>query len=82
MTQVVARLDTELVNALDSLVERGIVANRSQGIRLAIERLVDGERRSEIGRQILAGYERVPMSSDELDEAEAATIAMIEEEPW
>ncbi len=82
MTQVVARLDAQLLDELDALVERGVVGSRSEAIRLAIERLVDSERRSEIGRQILAGYERVPMSDEELDEASALTVAMIAEEPW
>ena len=81
MAQVVARLDDALAADLDALVAGGIVASRSEGIRLAIERFVDEHRRAEIGRQIVAGYLAIPQDQDELWSDEW-TIAMIAEEPW
>jgi metal-responsive CopG/Arc/MetJ family transcriptional regulator len=82
MAQVVTRLDDELVASLDGLVADGVVASRSEGVRVALEKLVDEQRRSRIGAEIVAGYERCPETDEELAQAEQATRAMIEEEPW
>lgn len=85
MTQLVTRVPQELVDAMDrELIEHGVVANRSEAVRLALERLVDTERRRRIGEQIVEGYQRIPQTDD--DEfaawAEASARRMIEEEPW
>ncbi|MFI5009261.1 MAG: ribbon-helix-helix domain-containing protein [Solirubrobacterales bacterium] len=82
MTQVVTRLDDKLVAELDGLVADGIVTNRSEAVRLGLERLVDEHRRHRIGAEIVAGYERCPETDEELAQAEQATRALIEEEPW
>ncbi len=82
MAQVVTRLDDELVASLDGLVADGVVASRSEGVRVALEKLVDEQRRSRIGAEIVAGYERFPETDEELAQAEQATRTMIEEEPW
>ncbi len=77
----VTRLDDDLVHEVDRLVADGIVASRSAAVRLGLERLVR-ERRATIGRAIVAGYERVPQTEDELLWADEGTREMIEEEPW
>ncbi len=82
MAQVVTRLDDKLVADLDGLVADGFVASRSEGVRIALERLVDEQRRRRIGAEIVAGYERCPETDEELAQAEQATRALIEEEPW
>jgi metal-responsive CopG/Arc/MetJ family transcriptional regulator len=82
MVQVVTRLDDKLVADLDGLVVQGFVASRSEGVRVALERLVDEQRRHQIGAEIVAGYERCPETDEELAQAERATRALIEEEPW
>ncbi|WP_426571926.1 ribbon-helix-helix protein, CopG family [Aquihabitans sp. McL0605] len=82
MTQVVARLDDALAADLDALVASGVVASRSEGIRVAIERFVDEHRRAEVGRQIVAGYVAVPQDDDDGLWSDDQTIAMIEAEPW
>lgn len=82
MTQIVARLDEELVADLDDLVADGLVASRSEGVRVALVRLVDEHRRRRIGAEIVAGYERHPETAEELAQAQQATRALIEEEPW
>jgi len=46
------------------------------------EKLVDEQRRRRIGAEIVAGYERRPETDEELAQAERATRALIEEEPW
>jgi hypothetical protein len=39
-------------------------------------------RRQRIGAEIVAGYTRCPETDEELAQAEQATRALIEEEPW
>lgn len=85
MTQLVTRVPQELVDAMDrELIEHGVVANRSEAVRLALERLVDTERRRRIGEQIVEGYQRIPQTDDDEFAAwgEASARRMIEEEPW
>lgn len=82
MAQVVTRLDDALVADLDGLVADGLVASRSEGVRVALEKLIDEQRRRKIGDEIVAGYERFPETNEEIAQAEQATRAMIEEEPW
>jgi Arc/MetJ-type ribon-helix-helix transcriptional regulator len=82
MAQIVTRLDDKLVAGLDGLVADGFVASRSEGVRVALEKLVDEQRRRRIGAEIVAGYERCPETDEELAQAERATQALIEEEPW
>ncbi len=82
MAQVVTRLDDKLVADLDGLVADGFVASRSEGVRMGLERLVEEHRRRRIGAEIVAGYTRLPETDEELAQAEQATRALIEEEPW
>ncbi len=82
MTQVVTRLDDKLVADLDDLVAEGFIASRSEGVRVALEKLLDEQRRRRIGAEIVAGYERYPETDEELAQAEQATRTLIEEEPW
>lgn len=82
MAQVVARLNDDLVAAVDDLVTDGVFESRSDAIRRALEFVVDQQRRKRIGEAIVEGYRRVPQTEDEIAWADEATIAMIEEEPW
>jgi metal-responsive CopG/Arc/MetJ family transcriptional regulator len=82
MAQVVTRLDDKLTAALDGLVADGVVASRSEAVRIGLERLVEEQRRLRIGDEIVAGYMRHPETDEELAQAEQATRALIEEEPW
>lgn len=82
MAQVVTRLDDKLIADLDGLVTDGFVASRSEGVRMGLERLVEEHRRRRIGAEIVAGYARRPETDEELAQAEQATRALIEEEPW
>jgi Arc/MetJ-type ribon-helix-helix transcriptional regulator len=77
MAQVVTRLDDRLVADLDVLVAEGFVASRSEGVRVALEKLLDEQRRRRIGAEIVAGYERQPQTDEELVWAEQATRASI-----
>lgn len=80
--QFAIRMSDELALALDELVASGRFATRAEAVRTAIERLLDAERRREIGRRIVQGYEAIPQTDAELASATEAAIASIEEEPW
>ncbi len=82
MAQVVTRLDDKLVADLDGLVADGVVTNRSEAVRLGLERLVDEHRRRQIGAEIVDAYRRRPQTEEELAGLDRATRALIEEEPW
>jgi len=82
MSQLVTRIDDEMADAIDALIASGEFASRSDVVREGVTRLVDERRRRAIGEQIIAGYDRLPESPDELLQAEAAARAMIDDEPW
>jgi len=80
--QLVTRIDDELAAAVDELIQAGVVENRSQAVRLGLERLVERHRRSEVGQQIVEGYRRVPQTGAEVGWGDESTRRMIAEEPW
>lgn len=82
MPQLVTRVDDELLHQLDGLVDDGVVASRSEAVRLALGEMLDRHRRHAIGEAIVAGYRRIPQTADEISWSEEATAAMIAEEPW
>ncbi|MGQ0826234.1 MAG: ribbon-helix-helix domain-containing protein [Actinomycetota bacterium] len=82
MAQLVTRVEDDLAAAVDELVAAGVVASRSEAVRLALERLVDRYRRGEIGAQIRAGYRALPQSEAEIAWVDEASARMIAEEPW
>jgi Arc/MetJ-type ribon-helix-helix transcriptional regulator len=65
--QIAVRLPAPLLDEIDSLVDAGRFETRADAIRSGIELIVDAERRSRVGRAIVAGYERVPQAEG-LDE--------------
>jgi Arc/MetJ-type ribon-helix-helix transcriptional regulator len=82
MPQVVTRLDAGLLAAVDRLVEDGVVASRSDAVRLGLEKLVEEIRRAGIAASIVEGYRRTPQTSDELRRADEGLRALLVEEPW
>jgi Arc/MetJ-type ribon-helix-helix transcriptional regulator len=61
-TQTLVQLDDILLSLLDQrAAQRGV--SRSQVIREAVEAHLASDHESEISRQILAGYERIPQST-------------------
>jgi Arc/MetJ-type ribon-helix-helix transcriptional regulator len=82
MAQLVARLDDELLAEVDRLVGEGVVSNRSEAVRLGLERLVEQRRRERVGATIVAAYRRMPQTDEELAGLDEATRALIGEEPW
>jgi hypothetical protein len=57
-----------------------LVALRLAALLFGLRRLVTRRRRRPIGHAIVDGYRRIPQTDDEW--ADAATRAMIAEEPW
>ena len=82
MTQLVTRVDDQLIAQVDDLVAKGVVATRSEAVRLGLERLVDQYNRRLIGEQIAGGYRREPQTDEELAGLDEASRALILEEPW
>lgn len=82
MVQLVTRVDDELAMALDALIESGSVLSRSDAVRRGLEQLIERYRREKIGEQIRDGYLRQPQTEEEIAWSDAASIAMIAEEPW
>lgn len=82
MAQLVTRVDERLAEAVDALVDQGIVASRSEAVRIGLEGLIDHHRRAAVGQAIVAAYQRDPQTQQELGWSDAASVRMIAEEPW
>ena len=80
--QLVTRIPESVAEAVDDLVRSGVYASRSDAVRAGLEAVVERERREAIGRAIVEGYRRVPQDRDDLAWSDAASSAMIAEEPW
>ncbi len=82
MAQLVTRVNDDLAAAIDGLVAAGVVASRSEAVRLGLERLIDRFRRDETGSRITEGYRSHPQSEAEVGWADESSTRMIAEEPW
>jgi Arc/MetJ-type ribon-helix-helix transcriptional regulator len=82
MAQLVTRVDDQLISRVDELVAAGVVASRSEAVRLGLERLVERFRRERVGGEIADAYRRRPQTEAEVGWADEATRRMIAEEPW
>jgi len=82
MAQLVTRVDDQLAAEVDALVADGVVGNRSEAVRVALERLIDVHRRRLVGAEIVAAYSSQPQTEEELAGLDRTTRAMIDEEPW
>lgn len=82
MAQLVTRLDDDLAAAVDELVAAGVVASRSEAVRVGLQRLVDRYRRDQIGARIAAGYRSLPQTVAEVGWADESSVRMIAEESW
>jgi Arc/MetJ-type ribon-helix-helix transcriptional regulator len=82
MPQVVTRLDAGLLAAVDRLIAEGVVASRSDAVRLGLEQLVEHVRRAGIAAAIVEGYRRSPQTEEELRRADDGLHALLAEESW
>lgn len=80
------KLADGMVDQVDELVRDGRFENRTAVVRAALDRMLAEIREQQIDAAIIEGYRRIPPGQPDekwLDAwAEAATRAMIEEEPW
>ena len=81
-TQLAIRLPDDLLRDLDWVVIRLKYDSRTEAMRDALIRLIDQERRKEIGEQIAEGYRRMPQTEEEIASAYQSLRQSIEEEPW
>ncbi len=65
-TQLAIRLPDDLLRDLDWVVLRLNYDSRTEAMRDALVRLIDQERRREIGEQIAEGYRRMPQTEEEM----------------
>lgn len=82
MTQFVTRVDSQLAQEIDALVSSGVVSSRSDAVRTGLAALVERHRRQSIGDRIARGYAEKPQTEEEIAGLDAATRALIGEEPW
>ena len=82
VTQLVTRVDDELIAEVDQLVAAGVVASRSEAVRLGLLRLLDRHRRDQVGARIVASYVERPQDEHDVGWADESSARMIAEEPW
>lgn len=81
-TPVPTRFSDAEIAVIDSLVDRGVGRNRSEVVRLAVERLADELRRAGVGGRIAESYAARPQDADDDALAMASAIALTDAEPW
>jgi metal-responsive CopG/Arc/MetJ family transcriptional regulator len=80
-TQTLVQLSDELLRRLDERAARE-GRSRSALIRDAIEAYLFDEDKARIDREIIEGYERIPLTEEEIAAAKRSASRMIQEEPW
>jgi Arc/MetJ-type ribon-helix-helix transcriptional regulator len=80
--QIAIRIPNTLAEELEALVSSGRFDTKADVVRSALEALVDEERRSDVGRRIVEGYQRVPQDDVEVTSARETAVRSIDEEPW
>ena len=81
-TQLAIRLPDELLVDLDWVVHRLKYDSRAEAMRDALVKLIDVERRREIGEQIAEGYRRMPQNEEEMAGSDQAFFDSVGDEPW
>ena len=80
--QIAIRIPAALAEELESLVSSARFKTKADAVRSALEALVDAERRADVGRRIVEGYQRVPQDDADVASAREAAASSIDEEPW
>jgi metal-responsive CopG/Arc/MetJ family transcriptional regulator len=81
-TQLAIRLPDDLLHDLDWVVHRLHYDSRTEAMRDALIRLIQQERRREIGEQIAEGYRRMPQTEEEIGGSDQAFVDSVNDEPW
>lgn len=82
MAQLVTRVDDDVAAAVDELVAAGVVASRSEAVRVGLGHLIDGHKRAQTGARIAEGYRCRPQAAAEVGWADESSVRMISQEPW
>ena len=80
--QIAIRIPDALAKQLEGLVASARFETKADAVRSALEALVDAERRADVGRRIVEGYQRVPQDDADVAAAHRAASRSIDEEPW
>ena len=80
--QIAIRIPDTLAAQLGDLVATGRFETKAEAVRTALEALIDAERRADVGRRIVEGYQRVPQEDSDVAAAHQAATRSIDEEPW
>lgn len=82
MTQLVTRVDEDLVALVDELIAEGVVESRSDAVRRGLRVLIDQHQRRRTAEAIIRGYKQQPQTDNEIGWADKATVRMITDEQW
>ncbi len=80
--QIAVRLPKDLLEKLDGLVRAGLYESRAAAVRAGVEAIALIERRREVDRSIVEGYQRTPPAPAEEAAARESIRQAIAEEPW
>jgi len=80
--QIAVRLPEDVLEQVDSLVERGEFATRTDAVRRGLELLLAMDERERIDAAIIAGYTAHPVTDEEMAWAWKSVRESIAEEPW
>ncbi len=80
--QIAVKLPDDLVAALDRLVAEGAFDSRSSAVRHGVTAVLAAHRRQAFDQAYVEGYDRVPDTEEEMDEATRMAVGSINEEPW
>ena len=80
--QIAVRIPKDLLEKLDELVRSGLYESRAAAVRAGVEAIARIERRREVDRWIIEGYQRLPATPAEETAALASLREAIAEEPW
>jgi metal-responsive CopG/Arc/MetJ family transcriptional regulator len=81
-TQLAIRLPDELVADLDWVVIRLKYDSRAEAMRDALVRLIDQERRRQIGEQIAEAYRRMPQTEEEMADISFQSRDLDDDDDW
>lgn len=80
--QIAVKLPESMIEEVDRLIEGGRFENRTDAVRAALDRMLEELQEEQVTAAIVEGYRRIPPDPTDDAWAEAATRAMIMEEPW
>jgi metal-responsive CopG/Arc/MetJ family transcriptional regulator len=81
-TQLAIRIPDDLLEDLDWVVHRLKYESRTEAMRDALVKLIDIERRRQVGEEIADGYRRIPQTEAEASVGDHAFIDSVNAEPW